>query len=171
MYYRGDETANRIWEVINVGDKYIKIETEVPSINGADTLKIVTADDIYKADLSFIPNTPPEPYTSANPLPSPPQNGGNYNQSGNGLVPHITVAPVIKVMNGGSDFSTGQEGEQPARTDNIQEPLTVADIGGGSAQNADTVQTGGNAVLETSSGGDSEGGSIDFSKLQIRKIQ
>ena len=172
VYYRGDETANRIWEVINVGDKYIKIETEVPSINDADTLKIVTADDIYKADLSFIPNTPPEPYTSANPLPSPPQNGGNYNQSGNGLVPHITVAPVIKVMNGGSDFSTGQEGEQSARTDNnIQEPLTVVDIGSGSAQNADTVQTGGNAVLETSSGGESEGGSIDFSKLQIRKIQ
>ena len=30
VFYRGDETENRVWQVISIGDKYIKIETNMP---------------------------------------------------------------------------------------------------------------------------------------------
>jgi len=120
VFYRGDETPNRVWRISNIGDKFIKIETDIPSINGADTLKLVTVQDIYRADPSYLSSnaSSAQPSPPSN-LPSPEtsQNGGNHhNVQSNGIVPNempnITIAPIIKVMNGGSDFSTGADQEQ-----------------------------------------------------------
>ena len=177
VYYRGDETPNRMWRVSSVGDKYLKIETEVPSINGADTVKMVTANDIYIADMSFTPNTPPMPSSSNNSIPSPPQEGGRQHQNqpvGHGGGPHITFAPVIKVMNGGSDFSNGADAQPAASGGPIQITPDAA-----TTVNAMQVAGGDNNTIPTASavseGGKAEppansSGIIDFGKLMIRKL-
>lgn len=176
VYYRGDETPNRVWRVSNVGDKYIKIETEVPSINGDDTVKMVTANDIYIADMSFTPNTPPPPSSFNNSIPSPPQDGGRPYQNqqvGHGGGPHITFAPVIKVMNGGSDFSNGSDTQPIASDGVIQSPQDAA-------MPVNAMQVAGDNAVSPSEpvaleGGKTEptansSGIIDFGKLMIRKL-
>jgi hypothetical protein len=172
VYFRGDETPNRVWRVSSVGDKYLKIETEVPSINGADTVKMVTANDIYIADMSFTPNTPPLASSNSS-IPSPPQEGGrqfNNQPSGHSGGPNITFAPVIRVVNG-NDFSNGSDAQ----------PMS----GGGAVPDAATlvnsIQATGDANSTPSApvapvaleGGKTEpasNGIIDFGKLMIRKL-
>ena len=175
VYYRGDETPNRVWRVSSVGDKYLKIETDVPSINGSDTIKMVTANDIYIADMSFTPNAPPMPSSSNNSIPSPPQEGGRHqyqNQPfGPSGGPHITFAPVIKVMNGGSDFSNGSETQQATTAGAVSDAAAATvnamqvDGGDNSVQSAPLALEGGKAEPKESSNG-----IIDFGKLMIRKL-
>ena len=174
VYYRGDETPNRVWRVSSVGDKYLKIETEVPSINGADTVKMVTANDIYVADMSFTPNTPPMLSSSNNSIPSPPQEGGRPYQNqpvGHGGGPHITFAPVIKVMNGGSDFSNGSDAPPTASGGPIQPtqdaatPVNSMQVVGDNKSSEPAVLDGGKAEPPANSSG-----VIDFGKLMIRKL-
>jgi hypothetical protein len=176
VYYRGDETPNRVWRVSSVGDKYLKIETEVPSINGSDTVKMVTANDIYVADMSFTPNTPPMLSSSNNSIPSPPQEGGRPYQNqplGHSGGPHITFAPVIKVMNGGSDFSNGVDAQPTTSASGgaIQMPQDAAGAGmqttgdNKSTPSAPAVLDGGKAEPPASSNG-----VIDFGKMLIRKL-
>jgi hypothetical protein len=176
VYYRGDETPNRVWRVTSVGDKYLKIETEVPSINGSDTVKMVTANDIYIADMSFTPNTPPLPPSSNGSIPSPPQEGGRQHQNqpnGQGVVPNITFAPVIRVVNG-NDFSSGSDTQPMASGGAIQMPQDAATL-----VNSMQVTGGDNNAIPTASaaleGGKAEppansSGIIDFGKLMIRKL-
>jgi len=172
VYFRGDETPNRVWRVSSVGDKYLKIETEVPSINGADTVKMVTANDIYIADMSFTPNTPPLASSNSS-IPSPPQEGGrqfNNQPSGHSGGPNITFAPVIRVVNG-NDFSNGSDAQ----------PMS----GGGAVPDAATLVNSMQATGDANStpsapvapvaleGGKTEpasNGIIDFGKLMIRKL-
>ena len=115
VFYRGDETPNRVWNVTSIGDKYIKIETDIPSVNGTDTVKMVTASDIYKVDPSYessLSYTPPPPpsQSSSNEMTggAVPHVGTSYHKSGNDM-PNITIAPVIKVITDGNDNSTGNE--------------------------------------------------------------
>ena len=175
VYYRGDETPNRVWRVSNVGDKYLKIETEVPSINGADTVKMVTANDIYNADMSFTPNTPPMLSSSSNnSIPPPPQEGGRQHQNqplGQSGGPHITFAPVIKVMNGGSDFSNGSDALPAASGGPIQmtqdaaTTVTAMQAAGDNKSTEPVALDGGKAEPPANSSG-----IIDFGKLMIRKL-
>jgi hypothetical protein len=173
VYYRGDETPNRVWRVSNVGDKYLKIETEVPSINGSDTVKMVTANDIYVADMSFTPNTPPQA-SSNNSIPPPPQEGGRplHNQPfGHGGGPNITFAPVIKVMNGGSDFSNGSDAQPAVSGGPIQiaqdaaTTVTATQVASSNNSSEPVVLDGGKAEPKESSNG-----IIDFGKMVIRKL-
>jgi hypothetical protein len=178
VYYRGDETPNRVWRVSSVGDKYLKIDTDVPSINGADTVKMVTANDIYLADMSFTPNTPPMLSSSSNnSIPYPPQEGGRPYQNqpvGHGGGPHITFAPVIKVMNGGSDFSNGSDAQPATSVGPIQmtqdaattvNAMQVTGDANASASVAPVVLDGGNLEPKENSNG-----VIDFGKMLIRKL-
>jgi hypothetical protein len=172
VYYRGDETPNRVWRVSSIGDKYIKIETDVPSINGGDTVKMVTANDVYIADMSFTPNTPP-PASSNSSIPTAPQEGGNHHQPhmvGPSSGPHITFAPVIKVMNGGSDFSNGMDTQQAVSGGAVPDaPATVGatQLAGdaNSISTAPVVLDGGKVEAKESSNG-----VIDFGKMLIRKL-
>jgi len=176
IYYRGDETANRIWRVRSIGDKYIKIETDMPSINDADTIKMVTADDIYKADPSLTPNSPIPPPPLNDTYPGVPQNGGGYRQGQfdggfNGFPPSFTFAPQIRVI-GGNDFSNGNDMVSP-----LQETQPQVQPGGGLVQPAQvdavgSTQPGGELGTSTENLAPEESNQpIDFSKLQIRKIQ
>jgi hypothetical protein len=170
VYYRGDETPNRVWRVSSVGDKYLKIETDAPSINGADTVKMVTANDIYIADMSFTPNTPP-PASSNNSIPSPPQEGGRQFQNqpvGHSGGPHITFAPVIRVVNG-NDFSSGSDTQPMASGGAVPDAATLVNsmqaTGDKSIPSEPVVLEGGKAEPPANSSG-----IIDFGKLMIRKL-
>ena len=50
VFFRGDDIPNRKWVVTNIGDRFLKIETNTPSKNDSDMVKLVTALDIYKID-------------------------------------------------------------------------------------------------------------------------
>jgi hypothetical protein len=174
VYYRGDETPNRVWRVSSVGDKYLKIETEVPSINGSDTVKMVTANDIYLADMSFTPNTPPTLSSSPNnSIPSPPQEGGRqfHNQPvGQSGGPHITFAPVIRVVNG-NDFSSGSDAQSTTSGGAIQMPQDAATTGSEAKVAGDNKSIPSEpAVLEGGKAEPASNGVIDFGKMLIRKL-
>jgi hypothetical protein len=136
---------------------------------------MVTANDIYIADMSFTPNTPPMLSSSSNnSIPSPPQEGGRqfHNQPvGQSGGPHITFAPVIRVVNG-NDFSSGLDTQPMASGGAIQMPQDAAGAGM-------QVASGDNKSIPTASvaleGGKAEppansNGVIDFGKMLIRKL-
>jgi hypothetical protein len=132
---------------------------------------MVTANDIYNADMSFTPNTPP-PSSSNNSIPSPPQEGGRqyHNQpSGHSGGPNITFAPVIRVVNG-NDFSNGSDGQQAVSGGAV--PDAAANVGATQlAGDANSISTS-PVVLD---GGkpeptESSSGVIDFGKMLIRKL-
>lgn len=179
VYYRGDTVPYRLWQVTSVGDKYIKIETDSPSTDNTDMIKMVTANDLlYRPDSPAYPPLPEvgqrfatPPYApSYNSSPAEMQNGGgNYPtiQPVNGAGPNITFAPVIKVMNGGSDFSNGQE---PTTTvDALPKPfsegITTQPVETKPEdKNTSSTPAQGNTVLPESSSG-----TIDFNNLVIKK--
>lgn len=179
VYYRGDTLPYRLWQVTSVGDKYIKIETNTPSTDNMDMIKMVTANDLlYRPDSPDYPPLPEvghqiatPPYApSYNSSPGALQNGGNYPaiHPVNGGGPNITFAPVIKVMNGGSDFSNGQE---PTTTAVDALPKQFSD--GVITQPIETKHEDKNTASTPAQGNtmlpESSSGTIDFNNLVIKK--
>jgi DNA-directed RNA polymerase II subunit RPB2 len=110
VHYRGDETPNRKWTVTNVGDRFLKIETNTPSLKDPDTIKLITALDIYKVnDYDSMATPPPPPIDSMNSDSS--MEGGSLKPIFNGgMQPPSSQPPInIKIFNGGSDFSGGND--------------------------------------------------------------
>ena len=59
VLFRGDSNVNRIWNIKNIGDKFITIETQdTTGLDLNDRIKIVTAMDIHKPG-DFAYTTPP----------------------------------------------------------------------------------------------------------------
>jgi DNA-directed RNA polymerase II subunit RPB2 len=104
VHYRGDLHPSRIWSIGHVGDKFIKIEPMTfEGLDAKDHIKIVTAFDIYPV-ADYMSNLPKLQMGGNGELqPSPYSSGEHYATGG---MPSINFAPTIKVMNGGSDFST-----------------------------------------------------------------
>jgi hypothetical protein len=132
VYFRGDFNPSRIWNIKNIGDKFITIDTDnTQGLETQDSIKVVTPMDIYKVgDYSYNNNQiQGGNNNSIIPMPLPNQpfvNGGNINH---GVAPNgggINFAPVIKIMNGGSDYSNGQD----AGNNEQQQPIQL----GGSTQ-------------------------------------
>lgn len=183
VYYRGDPT--RLWNVTNVGDKFLRIETNDYRQGSDDNLKIVSAMDIYPADNKY------EGIRNDNVFENP-QGGvssqGEYQQDhyqgipshammpggGGGGVPHIHFSPVIKVT-GGSDFSTGgaevtTSGISGGGNGSVEfEPSPVQAVMQSAIDN--------NILVKKSTGDEVSGGgsaappsdAIDFSRLVIKK--
>ena len=106
VHYRGDEVPGRKWTVSNIGDRFIKIETNTPSLNDSDTIKLVTALDIYKPNSGFYePYTPPytPPIDSYNNSPENTINGGRLNMSD---IKGVQYPPPIniKIINNGNEY-------------------------------------------------------------------
>ena len=115
VHYRGDETPNRIWTVTNIGDRFLKIETNTPSVNDADTIKLVTALDIYKqGDYDSISSSlsPIPPPPSTGPSPESSIEGGAQTPAFTGGAHSYPMPPInIKIINQGEDHSNGNVGE------------------------------------------------------------
>ena len=161
VHYRGDEVPGRKWIVSNIGDRFIKIETNTPSLNDPDTIKLVTALDIYKPDkVYYEPYTPPStpPNDSYNTTPENMINGGKTHLSG---VNGIQYPPPIniKIINNGNEYplENTQQKEQEYLIDNntanfnppIQNEVVNMDV---------------KPPIESSSG------KLDFDKLVVKKI-
>lgn len=179
MYGKGGRpTPPRLWYIKNVGDKFLTISTSpVDSSDSRETLQVVNAMQIYK----------PEFYSAADQeqLDSVTGLGNNYDLEGGGLQnfamaqqlggsrlagpsPAIHFAPVFKIMNNGSDFSTDPLGN--VGTNGNVDPMTNV---------FDQVQTTGlvsNPLMDSISSPirvkkDSEGPQkIDFGQLVIKKV-
>jgi DNA-directed RNA polymerase II subunit RPB2 len=124
VHYRGDSMPTRLWKISDVGDRLLTIEAETTmGLDAMDTTKIVTAADIYRQG----------EYSNSLPFQEPLQPmAGLYNSFDEANyatmpmrqpithgMPAINFAPVIKVLNGGSDFSTDPTngGEAPQLSD------------------------------------------------------
>ena len=149
VHYRGDSMPTRLWKISDVGDRLLTIEAETTmGLDAMDTTKIVTAADIYRQG----------EYSNSLPFQEPLQPiAGLYNSFDEANyatmpmrqpitqgMPAINFAPVIKVLNGGSDFSTdptnggdSQVSETATGISSMVTPLipTVAPISGGESSN------------------------------------
>jgi len=184
VHYRGDVLPIRIWKVTYVGDRFLKIETPmIHDMAGLDTTLMVTALDIYK---------PTDVMNTFNEI-SHQRGGGDENElypmhfqessnmpstivGGSGGVPAINFSPVFKIMNGGNDFSTG---EQPIGSSSASENLLGSSVSqsGGSVDLPfiNQIPTSiGSSGIDSNAGGskkdDAKPSKIDFSKLIIKKV-
>ena len=146
VYLRGggDNKPDRLWSVKNVGDKFITIITDdLAGLNPQDTIKVVHPYEIYKM-ADYRPSPSPMMRTGFGMIPKQPfiQGGGmGYSEPQS-----IHINPVIKIMNGGSDFSNGQEpnvqGGQPVENQPSQIPM-IENQGGTGAPIIMKAQSGG----------------------------
>lgn len=173
VHYRADILPTRIWKITYIGDRFIKIETPmVHNMDGLDTTLMVTALDIYKpTDIPYhsneINNT--QGYPTGD-MGLSQVTDGFPNMASSGLPIHF--APVFKIMNGGSDFSTGNGedttmngksivGGEPINF-GITSPAIPSAMSGGSGSSSGS---GGSEKIE-----DTSPSKLDFSKLVIKKV-
>jgi hypothetical protein len=162
VHYRGDENPNRLWNVTNIGDRFLKIETNTPGLKDLDTVKLVTALDIYKSndyESSMTPTT----------LPPPPSNDSSMEGGGIKQQSHMDIhqpPPIsIKIINNGNDFST----------DNDTQPNHI--IENSDANNIDNDVVSFNPPIENKPTNTdveptntNKSGKLDFDNLVVRKV-
>lgn len=171
VYYRGDTTSNRVWTVSNVGDRFLKIETDIPSNDNTEVIQLVTANDIYRtSDVNNLSNlstpsvTPPPPtikdFSSSMESVDSTMSGGNKRVSEQ---PTIHFAPVIKVTNGSTEIST--DDVLSNNTENVDE-LPQITVNDNIIQDTNPIQIS-NPVIQNTPEPE---GPIDFNNLIIKKI-
>ena len=150
-----DANRERIWKITKIKDPFIHIETtDTEGLQTADTVKIVTANDIQKQG-EYNPNNPVSPSMN---VPSNQTGGAGMNGP-----PTINIAPVFKIMNGGSDFSTGGEEANPE----------VMNTGENMSSVIPQMVMGGSTLSDSSNNEKEKVDStkeLDFSKIQIKKV-
>ena len=174
VLFRGDFLPNRIWKIKNVGDRFITITTDnIQGLDDKDTIKVVTKIDIYRPNDFTYTGSKAESMKNYNgSIQNPnsmPVSGGSIQEG----VPAINFAPVFKIMNGGNDFSTGEQAND------------IMSTGGGSIGSGDTkmntltdLAVASNPLINIKpNNNENSGGStiekqepVDFSKLIIKKV-
>jgi len=195
VFFRGGGTKpNREWNVKNVGNKFVTIDTN--DLNGLDSLddsiQVVTRRDIYKPEMMNGMNgmngprhnqygvDPNSMMMMQEQMPYSEQPNNNYNNNG-GPYPNVTISPIIKVVNG-PDNSTGptnttdmpatsgneqnHKQDEPMYMSNVIVPNIVAPGKPNHKHGGDNVANGTNR----SNGHNNDTGEIDFKNLVIRKI-
>jgi hypothetical protein len=108
VHYSGDNKPERIWKIVYIGPTLLSIraQTHLDELYDMSSTLYVSGLDIYRPGdfVNASPFVEPLPVSLAEPIMPMEQMGGN------GIYPPITgapihFAPVIKIMNGGSDFS------------------------------------------------------------------
>jgi DNA-directed RNA polymerase II subunit RPB2 len=181
VHYSGDNKPERLWKITEIGSTLItiKAQTFLDELYDMDNTLYVTALDIYRPG-DFV-NTSPvgeslQPIKTAEPFSNQQLGGSGYSQLNPLAGTPIHFAPVFKIMNGGSDFSTGNHEEltsENGTTFGGVDTLTNSTIGppiqfkqdGGNIINGEKDQ--GNQNSDNSSSG---GGFKDFTKLVIKKL-
>jgi hypothetical protein len=171
VHYRGDENPNRLWNVTNIGDRFLKIETNTPGLKDLDTVKLVTALDIYKvnkydiykvndSDSDFSKTPPPPP-----PLPdsmnsdSSMEGGGIKTNSHTGI--HQPPPINIKIINNGNDFSSDNDAQNDIQ--NSEENNNKKDV---VSFNPNIESESQNPHVESSN----TSTELDFNNLVIKKV-
>uniref|UniRef100_A0A6C0IMP8 DNA-directed RNA polymerase n=1 Tax=viral metagenome TaxID=1070528 RepID=A0A6C0IMP8_9ZZZZ len=152
-----DSKRTREWNITKINPPFIHIETsDADNLKIPDMVKIVTGGDIQKKG-DFMQYMAP---TSTD--------GGGYSQqyapsqgNDNQQMPNIVVKPIIKIMNGGNDYSAGEEQDAPNDiVQDVSEPIIVRNntqpISGGSNEQNDPMKPATNT---------------NFDKLVIKKLE
>ena len=159
VHYRGDKLPTRLWTVKNVGDEFITIETDNPNgLSPEDIIKVVERGDLYKeGDFSY--DAVVRPHEHGVPiLPN--------SQTSQVVPAGIHFAPVIKINNGGYDYSLN--GEEPGNAAgsaiSMAPPEVIPSITSpiklGAPNDSIVIKKEAEKKEEKSTGGDSGGGGI-----------
>jgi hypothetical protein len=169
----------------------IKAQTHLDELYDLDNTLYVTALDIYRPG-DFVNSSPLVQGTPRLKIGEPVNlmeggaiGGGMYDaksQVYSGGATPIHFAPVIKIMNGGSDFSTGIPGNESSiiegggslgdtsplmtSTMSLPQPPTIKQDGG----IKDIMNTPNNNIDNNKKEESSGGGFVDFGKLVIKKM-
>uniref|UniRef100_A0A6C0JG82 DNA-directed RNA polymerase n=1 Tax=viral metagenome TaxID=1070528 RepID=A0A6C0JG82_9ZZZZ len=170
VHYSGDSKPDRLWRITAVGPTLItiKAQTHLDELYDMDRIQNVTALDIYRPG-DFVNASPVgETLPMATILPNQQTiNGGGYSQNPLAGTP-INFAPVFKIMNGGSDFSSegnpdvfnaGSSSSLPSPLTNGLEAIKVKQAGGDTKKEEEKEK-------KESSGG----GLWDLGSMLIKKI-
>jgi len=181
VHYRGDFIPNRLWKITEIGDRFLTVEAEnIQGLEPMDTTKIVTASDIYREGN----------YSNSVPFEEPIQPiAGLYNNldetnyptmpmtapmiSNPNIPPSINFAPVIKVMNGGSDFSTdsGENAMNGNPSNNFNSQQIPNQSGGSALGFSEIIPTTNNiSIGPNSTPAHEPAGPVDFGNLVIKKV-
>ena len=150
-----------------MGDRFITITTDnIQGLDDKDTIKVVTKIDIYRPnDFAYTEPTAESirNYNEFTQKPNSLPRGGGIIQDG---VPAINFAPVFKIMNGGNDFSSGEQSNEPISSGGENKINTLTDLAISS-----------NPQINIKPNNEKSGGStiekqepVDFSKLIIKKV-
>jgi len=181
VHYRGDFIPNRLWKITEIGDRFLTVEAEnIQGLEPMDTTKIVTASDIYREGnysnsvpfeepiqpIAGLYNTLDETNYPTMPITSPMFSNPN-------IPPSINFAPVIKVMNGGSDFSTdsGENAMNGNPSNNFNSQNQPIQTGGSALGFSEIIPTTNNtSVGPITSPPHEPAGPVDFGNLVIKKV-
>jgi hypothetical protein len=174
-------TTPRLWYVKSIGDKFLTITTSpVDGSDSRETLQVVNAMQIYKPD--FYSAADQEQLNSVaglgNEYDLEGGSKGSYSSlpnyamatQGGGVSPAIHFAPVFKIMNNGSDFSTDPL-QNPVETNNtypmanIMEQAQTTGLVGPSNPFMDTISP----PIKIKQDSDAPK-KLDFSQLVIKKV-
>jgi hypothetical protein len=174
VHYSGDNKPSRLWKITYIGPMLltIKAQTHLDELYDMSNTLYVTALDIYRPG-DFV-NASPVAETLPIATTEPMQQFGGYDDMMmqkpllTGGTP-INFAPVIKIMNGGSDFSTDGQADIVGGNPN----MNSAALGIPSTMSPEikVKQDGGSAASEEKKKEESSGGGIwDLGKVLIKKI-
>jgi len=112
VHYRGDKRPERLWTIQNLGDEFITIVTEdAMDLNPDDKIKVVESSDIYRQGDFTYPLMNPQ--INAQNAPTFPM---RMNMQPSNMMPSgINFSPVIKINNGGTEYTN----EDPSMTPKI----------------------------------------------------
>jgi len=109
VHYRGDKKPERVWNVLKKGVDFVTINTEDgEGLSQEDKIKVVEPTDLYKEGdyrINFM-----RPSVQQNPFQRIP-----IDQSMPSIPGGINFAPVIKINNGGSEYSAEHATENPPK--------------------------------------------------------
>jgi DNA-directed RNA polymerase II subunit RPB2 len=107
VYLRSDTKPNRIWNIQNIGERFITINTnDTAELGLNDNIKVVSPLDITAEP----PNNIIQTNTTSSIIP---QNNSNTNNT-----PPIYINPVIKIVNG-SEYSSNNPEKETENNDTI----------------------------------------------------
>ena len=121
VHYRGDKRPERLWTIRNLGDEFITIGTEdAMDLNPDDRIKVVESSDIYRqGDFTYPLMNPQINAQNASMFPM------KMNMQPSNMIPSgINFAPVIKINNGGTEYSNKDPSITPKISfDNMESPV------------------------------------------------
>jgi DNA-directed RNA polymerase II subunit RPB2 len=167
----GNPLPPRVWKVKNIGDKFITIVTNpVDGSDNRETMQIVNAMQIYKADGYSQLEQSIQPITG--------YQGDEYNMLGGAQKipnpmsipqlsnPAIHFAPVFKILNGSSDFSTEPTNQNIDPVSQIGEQIQTTGLVN-PTNSINTIMDAGPIQVKKDTTASAK---IDFEKLVIKKV-